>query len=44
MGDRSPKSTQRAKDQKNAVKTQTKNEKDKRQQGFASVLAKGTKK
>lgn len=36
MGDKSPKSKQREKDQKNAAKTQTKNVKDKRQEAFAA--------
>jgi hypothetical protein len=43
MGDKSPKSTQRGKDQKNAAKTQARSDKDKRQQAFSSVLPKGTK-
>jgi hypothetical protein len=44
MGDKSPKSTQRGKDQKNAAKAQAKNNKDKQQQAFSSALTKGTKK
>lgn len=44
MGDKSPKSTQRVKEQKNALKAQTKNDKDKRQQTFASAFSKDKKK
>ena len=44
MGDKSPKATQRVKNQKNAVKAQTKDDKDKRQQSFASAAARDKKK
>jgi len=44
MGDKSPKSTQRSKDQKSAVKAQVRNDKDKRQQSLASAFSKDKKK
>jgi hypothetical protein len=44
MGDKSPKSKQREKDQKNAAKTQSKNTKDKRQESFAARGGKDQKK
>jgi hypothetical protein len=43
MGDKSPKSKQRNKSQKDAVKAQVKNDKDKRQQSHASVPGKSSK-
>ena len=39
MGDKSPKSKQRGKDQKDAAKTQSKNDQAKRQAGYASPSA-----
>ena len=44
MGDKSPKSKQRGKDQKDAAKTQSKNDQAKRQAGFASAASKEKKK
>src|SRR6185369_10826707 len=44
MGDKSPKATQRAKDQKSAGKAQASNDKNKRQQSFASAFTKDKKK
>ena len=44
MGDKSPKATQRAKDQKSAGKAQASNDKTKRQQSFASAFTKDKKK
>ena len=44
MGDKSPKSKQREKSQKDAAKTQTKNDQARRQAGFASGLGKEKKK
>ena len=42
MGDKSPKSKQRDKNQKDAVKTQSKNDVAKRQAGFAPTPGKDT--
>jgi hypothetical protein len=44
MGDKSPKSKQRNKNQKDAAKTQAQSTKDKRQQGYASERTKDSKK
>lgn len=44
MGDKSPKSKQRDKNQKDAVKAQTKTDQAKRQAGFASEAKKPEKK
>jgi hypothetical protein len=44
MGDKSPKSKQRGKDQKDAAKAQSKNDQAKRQASYASVSGKDVKK
>jgi hypothetical protein len=44
MGDKSPKGKQRDKNQKDAAKTQSKNDQAKRQAGFASAASKEKKK
>ena len=44
MGDKSPKSKQRGKDQKNAVKAQSKTDQAKRQAGYAAAASKDKKK
>jgi hypothetical protein len=43
MGDKSPKSKQKSKDQKDAAKAQVKSSKDKRQQSYSSTDKDGKK-